>query len=48
MFWVTLFMILASVDLAVLWFALAGSKRKDAPVFFEVGELPPDYAFKDY
>jgi len=41
-------MILASVDLTVLWFALSGSKREDAPVCFETGELPPDYAFKDY
>jgi hypothetical protein len=31
-----LFMMLAIVDSVVLWFALAGSKRKDDPIDFEV------------
>jgi len=43
-----LFMVLALVDLVVIWFALSGSKRKDAPDCFEVDKFPPDYAFKDY
>jgi hypothetical protein len=47
MSWVMLFAVFALVDVAVLWFALAGSKRKDAPVHFEVERLPPEYAFKD-
>jgi hypothetical protein len=48
MSWVMLFVVIALVDVAVLWFALSGSKRKDAPVHFEVERLPPEYAFKDY
>ena len=46
--WVMLFMMLGLVDLVVIWFALSGSKRKDAPIDFEVERLPPEYAFKDY
>jgi hypothetical protein len=43
-----LFMMLGLADLVVLWFALSGSKRKDAPVHFEVERLPPEYALEDY
>ena len=43
--WVMLFMMIGLADLVVIWFALYGSKRKDAP---EVERLPPEYAFKDY
>jgi hypothetical protein len=43
-----LFVVFALVDVAVLWFALSGSKRKDAPVYFEVERVPPEYALKDY
>jgi len=43
--WVMLFMMLGLADLVVIWFALSGSKRKDAP---EAERLPPEYAFKDH
>ena len=48
MSWVMLCVMFALVDVAVLWFALLGSKRKEASVYFEVEKLPPEYAFKDY
>jgi hypothetical protein len=48
MSWVMLFLIFALADVAVLWSALSGSKRKDAPIDSEVERLPPEYAFKDY
>lgn len=48
MFWVELFIVLAIIDVVVLWAALVGSKRKDDPIDFEVDKLPPDCAFKDY
>ena len=32
MSWVMLFVMFALVDVVVLWFALAGSKRKGAPI----------------
>ena len=46
--WVMLFLIFALVDVVVLWSVLSGSKRKGAPVYFEVERIPPEYAFKDY
>jgi hypothetical protein len=46
--WVMLFMMVAIVDSVVIWFTLAGSKRRDDPIDFEVDKLPPDYAFKGY
>jgi hypothetical protein len=46
--WVMLFMMFGLADLVVIWFALSGSKRKDAPIYFEVERLPPEYDFKDY
>jgi len=48
MFWVELFIVLAIIDVVVLWAALVGSKRNDDPIDFEVDKLPPDCAFKDY
>ena len=48
MFWVELFIVLAIIDVVVLWAALAGSKRNDDPIDFEVDKIPPDCAFKDY
>ena len=45
---VGLFIILAIVDSVVLWFALAGSKRKNDPFDFEVDKLPPLCDFKGY
>jgi hypothetical protein len=44
---VMLLMMFGLVNLVVIWFALSGSKRKDAPIDSEVERLPPEYAFKD-
>ena len=43
-----LFMMVAIIDSVMIWFALAGSKRKDDPMDFEVDILPPGCAFKGY
>jgi len=48
MSWVMLFMMFGLADLVVIWFALSGSKRKDAPIDSEEEGFPPEYAFKDY
>lgn len=48
MFWVELFIVLAIIDVVVLWAALAGSRRSDDPIDFEVDKVPPDCAFKGY
>jgi hypothetical protein len=48
MSWTELFMMVAIIDSVVIWFALAGSKRWDDHIDFEVDKLPPDYAFKGY
>jgi hypothetical protein len=48
MSWTELFMMVAIIDSVVIWFALAGSKRWDDPIDFEVDKLPPDCAFKGY
>jgi hypothetical protein len=45
--WVMLLMMFGLANLVVIWFALSGSKRKDAPIDSEVERLPPEYAFKD-
>ena len=48
MSWTELFMMVAIIDSVVIWFALAGSKRWDDPIDFEVDMRPPDCAFKGY
>jgi hypothetical protein len=48
MSWVMLFMMFGLADLVVIWFALSGSKRKDAPIDSEEEGFPPEFAFKDY
>jgi hypothetical protein len=48
MSWTVLFMMVAIIDSVVIWFALAGSKRWDDFIDFEVDKLPPDCAFKGY
>ena len=50
MFWVDLFMVgaIAMIGLLIIWAALAGSKRDDDPIDFQVDKFPPDCAFIDY
>jgi hypothetical protein len=48
MSWTELFMVVAIIDSVVIWFALAGSKRWDDPIDFEVDKLLPDCAFKGH
>ena len=48
MSYVMLFVIVALVDVFVLWCACAGSKRKDNPVYFEENGIQTEYTLKEY
>ena len=48
MSWVMLFMMIALVDVFVLWCACSGSKRKDDPIYFEENGKPLEYASKNF
>jgi hypothetical protein len=41
-------MIIAAIDVFVLWCICSGSKRKDDPVYFEESGILQEYASRNY